>query len=409
MVALSFAPSEEVIAYLDGRDSAVSVGEVPFANDVAVILRDKCQSCHRPGQVAPFALLTYDQACRWRTGIQEVVRNRRMPPWHADPRYGSFANDRALSARERATLIAWVDQGTPLGDPEKIPEPRAFPDGWTIGEPDVVFTMPEPFEVPADGVLSYQKFRVATNFTRDVKVQALEARPGDRRVVHHICVFLDGKTANESGRAERPELVCYAPGDMPSVFPSGSAKTIPAGSTLVIEVHYTPIGTPRADQSSVGLILARGPVSRRAVTKGIAGKRLWIPPGVRDHEVRSSFTFPFDARLLSLSPHMHLRGEDFRFTATYPDGRVEVLLSVPAFDFAWQSVYRLAEPKRMPRGTRIDCLAHFDNSAANPNNPDPTAAVVWGDQTWDEMMIGYIDYDVEEPEAIAKRHADGPR
>ncbi len=387
-------PAPEVADYLDRSETAEDVGPVTYSAHVAPILAEKCQGCHRPGQVAPFSLLNYDHARRWSAGIAEVVADRRMPPWHADPRHGHFANDRSLTPRERAVLLAWVEQKTPLGDPAKLPEPRGFPEGWTIGEPDAVFAMDEPFEVPAEGVLSYQKFRVPTNFDRDMWIQAAEARPGDRRVVHHVCVFLDEKTPNEEGRPERPELVCYAPGDMPSAFPPGVAKRIPKGATLVIEVHYTPIGTPRTDVSSVGFVFARGPIERRAVTKGISAKTLAIPPGAPRHEVRSSFTFPFDARLLSLSPHMHLRGKDFLYTATYPDGRSEVLLSVPAYDFAWQSVYRLAVAKPMPRGTRIDCVAHFDNSPGNPNNPDPGATVRWGDQTWDEMMIGYIDYDV---------------
>lgn len=398
-------PAAEVVAFLKASDPAVDVGPVTYSEHVAPILRAKCQACHRTGQVAPFALSTYDQARRWKLGIKEVVVDRRMPPWHADPRYGAFANDRGLTAAQRAALVAWVDQGTPLGDPSKVPEPASFSDGWTIGEPDAVFTMLAPFAVPAEGVLSYQKFRVPTNFAEDLWVRALEARPGDRRVVHHICVFLEGKAPNEEGRAERPELVCYAPGDMPSVFPTGTAKKIPAGSVLVIEVHYTPVGASRSDQSSVGMIFAREPVRRRAVTKGVSQKSLKIPPGAADFEARSSFTFPFAARLLSMSPHMHLRGKDFRYEAAYPDGRREVLLSVPAYDFAWQSVYRLIEPKAMPRGTRIECLAHFDNSAANPSNPDPSAEVAWGDQTWDEMMIGYLDYDVDEAGALAGRPA----
>jgi hypothetical protein len=400
------APSDEVVRAIRATEAAVEVGPVTFAEHVAPILQAKCQVCHRPGQVAPFSLLTYDQATRWRAGIKEVMLDRRMPPWHADPRYGHFSNDRGLTPTQRATLVAWVDQGTPLGDVSSLPEPKTFADGWTIGTPDVVFTMLEPYTVPADGVLAYQRFRVPTNFDHDVWVQALEARPGDRRVVHHLCVFLDDKVPNEEGRVERPELVCYAPGDMPSVFPPGVAKKIPAGSTLVIEVHYTPIGVARRDQSSVGLIFARGPIHHQAVTKGISSKDLTIPPGAKGYEARSSFAFPFDARLLSLSPHMHLRGQDFRYTAVYPDGRREILLSVPAYDSAWQSVYRLVEPKRMPRGTRIECLAHFDNSADNPNNPDPAATVRWGDQTWDEMMIGYIDYDVAmEPQQVAGRPA----
>ena len=335
--------------------------------------------------------------------IVEAVGDRRMPPWHADPRYGHFANDRGLSPRERATLLAWVEQKTPLGDPSAIPPAKVYPLGWTIGEPDVVLTMPRPFTVPAEGVLSYQKFFVETNFTQDVWIQAAEARPGNRRIVHHVCVYLEKKIPNEEGRPERPEVVCYAPGDMPSIFPEGTAKRIPAGSKLVIEVHYTPIGRAQDDQSSVGFVFAKGPIRRRAVTKGISCKNLSIPPGVDNYEARSSFTFPFDARLLSLSPHMHLRGKDFQYTATYPDGRSEILLSVPAYDFAWQSVYRLDKPKSMPRGTRIDCLGHFDNSSKNINNPDAKATVKWGDQTWDEMMIGYIDYDVIAPANLARQ------
>ena len=382
-------------------DRPEAVGPVTYAGDVAAIVQSKCAGCHRPGQVAPFALRTYEDARRRASLIAEVVADRRMPPWHADPRHGRFANDRSLSPRERNVLLAWADQGAPPGDLAAAPPARDDPQEWTIGTPDVVFAMAEPFLVPAEGVVNYQKFRVPTHFREDVWVQAAEARPGDRRVVHHLCVFLDEKVANAEGRAERPELVCYAPGDMPSVFPPGSAKRVPAGSTLILEVHYTPIGTERPDRSRVGLIFARGPIRHRATTQGISRKDFKLAPGEADREVRSTFSFPWDARLLSLSPHMHYRGRDFRYTAFYPDGRSEVLLNVPAYDFAWQSVYRLIAPKPMPRGTRIDCVAHFDNSAANPVNPDPAATVRWGEQIWDEMMIGYIDYDVAVPAALA--------
>ncbi|MBV8270389.1 MAG: hypothetical protein JO252_29025 [Planctomycetaceae bacterium] len=379
-------------------EGPVAVGAVTFAADVAPILQEKCQSCHRPGQVAPFALLTFAQARRWAGPIREAIEDRRMPPWHADPRHGHFANDRSLTARQRATLLAWVDQGMPLGDPRDLPPPRNFPESWAIGMPDVILQMPEPYIVAAQGILPYQRFRVPTHFTRDVWVQAAEARPGDRAVVHHICVFLAPDEPYSEGLTDaRRELVCYAPGDLPSVFPPGVAKLIPAGAELVIEVHYTPIGVPRTDRSSVGLMLARQPVFHRAFTKGISRKDLEIPPGAANHAVASSFTFPDDAHLLSLMPHMHLRGKDFRYTAVYPDGRSEVLLEVPAYDFGWQSVYRLVEPRTMPRGTRIDCLAHFDNSAGNPANPDPTKTVRWGEQTYDEMMIGFIDYYEDTP------------
>ena len=385
-----------VASELKSSEAPVTVGEVTYASDVAPIFQEKCQSCHRPGQVAPFSLLTYDEVRRWAKPIREAVESRRMPPWHADPRVGHFLNDRSLTPRQRATLLAWIDQGTPLGDPKELPPKRTFPNGWAIGSPDLILTMAKPYEVVAEGVLSYQRFRVATGFTEDHWIQAAEAQPGNRAVVHHICVFLaDDRPKQDRLSDEYRELVCYAPGDLPSIFPPGTAKHLPAGATLDIEVHYTPIGTVQHDQSSVGLVFARSPIHRRAFTKGISQKDFTLPPGAANHAVRSSYHFANDARLLSLMPHMHLRGKDFRYTATYPDGRTEVLLSVPAYDFGWQSVYRLTEPKPMPAGTRIDCLAHFDNSESNPANPDPSVAVRWGEQTFDEMMIGFIDFDEE--------------
>jgi peroxiredoxin len=381
----------EAIKERDG-DKTVDVGQVSYAGQVAAVLQAKCQACHRPGQAAPFSLLTYDQARRWAASIREVVDDRRMPPWHADPRYGHFENDRSLSARERATLLAWVDQGSPLGDLKAVPAPYAWPEGWSAGTPDLVFTMPEPYTVAAQGTLPYQYFRVPTGFTEDKWVRSIEPRPGDRTVVHHIIVYLDDK---KGGRPEH--LGGYAPGDMPSVYPEGTAKRIRAGSDLVFQVHYTPMGKIRTDRSSVGFILAKEPVTRRAITRGIAQQRFRIPPGAEDHEVRSSFKFGEDAHLLSFLPHMHLRGKDFQYKVTFPDGRSEILLSVPAYDFAWQTYYRLSEPMAMPKGTRIDCLAHFDNSANNPANPDPAKEVRWGEQTWEEMMIGYIDYVPDAP------------
>ncbi|HEX8204008.1 MAG TPA: peroxiredoxin, partial [Isosphaeraceae bacterium] len=340
--------------------------------------------------------LSYDDARRHAAMIGEVVEDRRMPPWHADPRHGHFENDRSLSPQERATLLAWVEQGTPLGDPAELPAPRHFPEGWSIGQPDVVFEIPEPYTVAAQGTLPYQRFRVSTGFTQDQWIQAAEARPGDRSVVHHIIVYVVDPKGNVRNLGQS-HLCGYAPGDMPSIYPVGTAKKIPAGSDLLFEVHYTPIGKIKTDRSAVGLIFAREPVTRQALTIGIAQPKFAIPPGDDNYRVESSYTVRGDARLLSFMPHMHLRGKDFRYTATYPDGTSEVLLSVPAYDFGWQSTYRLAELKAMPRGTRIDCVAHYDNSANNPANPDPAKTVRWGEQTWQEMMIGYIDADIARP------------
>ncbi|GIW87644.1 MAG: thiol-disulfide isomerase [Isosphaeraceae bacterium] len=371
-----------------------SLGSVTYADHVAPILRQHCQSCHRPGQVGPFPLLTYDDARRHADGIHEVVESRRMPPWHADPRYGQFANDRRLSAHQRATLLAWVEQGAPRGDARREPPPADWPEGWTIGTPDLVFEIPEPFIVPADGVVPYQHFEVPTGFTEDRWIQALEPQPGDRSVVHHIIVYLKppGTRLREIDALEH--LAGYAPGDMPTALPDGIAKRIPAGSSLVFQLHYTPTGKVRRDQSRVGIWFARSEPKYRARTVPVLNSKFTIPAGDPNHEVRAtSRPVPRDTPLLGFFPHMHLRGKDFTYTAVYPDGSREILLSVPRYDFAWQSYYWLKEPKILPKGTRLDCVAHFDNSTANPalTEQDASKPVRWGDQTWEEMMIGYVD------------------
>lgn len=405
------APAEIQSARKASEDAeAVDVGQVTYASAAATVIQEKCQSCHRPGQVAPFSLLTYDDARKHAAMIGEVVGNRRMPPWHADPRHGQFANDRSLNARERATLLAWVDQGAPLGDPAKIPQAKKFPEGWTIGVPDTVFEIPEAYTVPAQGVVEYVRIRVPTGFTEDRWIQAAEAQPTDRAVVHHIIVYVDDHKGPKPEERPLAHLCGYAPGDMPSVYPTGTAKKVPAGSDFVFEVHYTPIGRIRTDRSRVGLIFARAPVTREASTIGIFQGDFLIPPHQDNVAVESSLTFDKDTRLLSFMPHMHLRGKDFRYTITRPGGPSEVALSVPAYDFGWQSYYILADPMSLPKGSRIDCLAHYDNSERNPYNPDPGKAVRWGDQTTDEMMIGYIDVDLPLGQTVTQepRQTDDP-
>jgi peroxiredoxin len=397
----------ELIAAFDAVEGKepVEVGRVTYAGDVAAILQKRCQSCHRPGEVAPFSLLSYDDARGHAAMIAEVVDDRRMPPWHADPRYGHFRNDRHLDARERATLLAWVEQGAPLGDPAVLPPPRTFTEGWQIGTPDIIFELPESQTVAAQGTIPYIYLRVPTHFKEDVWVQAAEARPGDAAVVHHIVVGIDDHSGKRRGMGEG-HLCGTAPGDMPTILPPGTAKLIPAGSDLIFQMHYTPVGTVHTDRSRVGLVLAKGPVEHRVHTRAIGQRDFLIPPGAPNYPVTSTFTFPRDAHLYSFMPHMHLRGKTFKYMATYPNGSSEVLLSVPAYDFGWQSVYMLAEPKAMPKGTRIDCYATFDNSADNPSNPDPTKAVAFGEQTWEEMMIGWLDY-IDDAPVVAGGTAAG--
>jgi hypothetical protein len=369
---------------------------VTYARHVSRIMQNHCQECHRPGQVGPMALLTYDDASAWAAMIREVVTDGRMPPWHADPRHGKFANDRSLPKQEKESLLAWIDQGCPKGDEKDLPPPRTFTKGWTIGEPDAVFTMPAEFEVPAEtpkfGV-PYQYFSVQTNFAEDRWVAQAEARAGAPEVVHHIIVFIvpPGEGFNPNTPAMR--VLCgTAPGDMPFKAPAGMGKKIPAGSRLVFQMHYTPSGRKQKDRSSVGIVFARGPVERQILTMPVGNRFFRIPPGDENHKVESWWSFREDGQILSFMPHLHLRGKDFLYEVTYPDGKQETLLSIPRYNFNWQSVYRLQTPLKVPKGTRLHCVAHYDNSAKNPNNPDPTRTVTWGDQTWEEMMIGWIDF-----------------
>ena len=390
----------------EGPDRAARKNQEPvtYAKQVSRILQDNCQVCHHPGTAAPFSLLTFEDAVNWADTIKEVLVEKRMPPWHADPRYGKFSNDRRLKQELADTVIAWIDSGMKFGDKNDLPPPRTFADGWVIGKPDVVFELPAEQTVPATGVVPYQYFVTPTNFKEDVWIQAAEARPGNRAVVHHIIVsFRDPKSGERRGGIGDGFIVGTAPGDMPVILRPGMAKRIPAGAELIWQMHYTPNGKEAKDRSQVGFILYRGkePPKWNAQTRGISNGNFVIPPGDPNHLVESEWVVPRDTLLLSFMPHMHLRGKDFEYRAEYPDGRKEILLSVPRYDFSWQASYRLAEPVRLPKGTKIHCTAHFDNSANNPANPDPKKEVTWGDQTWEEMMIGWVDYVWEQPEKEA--------
>jgi hypothetical protein len=373
-------------------------GEVTYAKQVAPILQKRCQACHRPGEVGPFALLTYKDARSWADTIHEVVQEQRMPPWHADAPAGRFANDRRLSRDEMDTLLAWVEQGCPKGNDKDLPPPVAFPEGWTVGKPDVVFRMAEDFKVPASGVLPYKEFTVDPGFKEDVWVQAAECRPGNRAVVHHVLVYVEtpGKPRFAPDGTSMV-LVGWAPGDMPALYKPGIAKCVPAGSKLVFEVHYTPTGREEIDRCSVGLVFAKKPPDNPVDTNILADLKLRVPAGAKAYERTVTYTFAEDAQLLSLMPHMHLRGINARYVATYPDGKTETLLSVPDYDFGWQSVYRFAKPVEIPKGTTVTFTGRWDNSADNPRNPDAKKDVTWGLQTWDEMMNGWMEVVWEKP------------
>ncbi|HUY33812.1 MAG TPA: redoxin domain-containing protein [Pirellulales bacterium] len=365
-------------------------GEVTYSNQIARLFQRRCVECHREGEVAPFPMTNYEEIVGWGEAIREVVDEGRMPPWFANPEHGRFANDARLSDDEKQWIRAWVGAGCPEGDPAQLPEPRQFTLGWQIPEPDqVIHIQPEPVTVQADGVVKYQYFEVDPGFTEDKWIAAAEARPDNRSVVHHIVAFF--VPPGEKARGGRGAMIGYAPGMPPNRFPEGAALFVPAGSKVVFQMHYTPNGKEQRDRSYVGLKFADPAQVKYRMSGGMAPNNSFeIPPGADNHEVRSTHHLTKDARLLTLTPHMHLRGKSFRYEAEYPDGTREILLDIPRYDFNWQLRYTLAEPKRLPKGTKLICTAHFDNSEKNLSNPDPTQSVRWGDQTWEEMMIGYF-------------------
>ncbi len=369
-------------------------------DDVAEVFRLRCAGCHHEGGPAPFVLETFEQARAWASSIRRAIATEAMPPWHADPRYGEFANDRRLPAAEKEKLLAWIDGGSRPGSggPPVAPGPAADRSaGWRIGAPDLIYELPQEVAIPAAGEVPYHGYRVETELPEDVWIQAAETQPGNAAVVHHVIVqAFPGAGASAAPASGDPrtagDLGGYAPGTAPLVLPPGVGRRLPAGAVIDFQMHYTPTGRVETDRSRIGLVLASEPPRHESRTALCSTPFLWIPAGESDVGFEAELVFPRESRLLSLRPHMHLRGDTFEFRAEYPDGRSEILLRVDGYDFNWQTTYRLTEPKPMPAGTKLLCAATYDNSSDNPNNPDPTRDVSWGRETTDEMMIGFVDY-----------------
>jgi len=383
---------------------------VTFNKDALPVLQRNCQVCHRPGEIGPMSFLSYESTRPWAKAIKAAVLNKKMPPWFADPQYGHFMDDRRLSDTDLHTLIAWVDGGALEGDPKDKPAPAEFRDGWNI-QPDVVFQMPEPYHVPASGTIEYTYFVVPTGFTQDTWVTAGEIRPGNRSVLHHVVanirppgslwmkdakpgapyVFGKRKSFSDSegpGR-EHSFMVGYVPGMQPQRFDvDHSAMRIPAGSDIVFELHYTTNGTATDDQTKVGLTLAKEPPLKQFVSIGAQADDFVIAPGDAAAPGHAQITFTQPVELAHIQPHMHLRGKDMTFKLFYPTGESETVLNVPHYDFNWQIVYYFEKPMPLPKGTKLDVTGHWDNSANNRYNPDPTASVRWGEQSWEEMFGG---------------------
>ncbi|TWT61584.1 redoxin domain-containing protein [Rubinisphaera italica] len=388
-------PKTKAIGCLIGRISRVEPqGDVTYCNQIAMIFNQHCVECHRAGEVAPFVLTSYEDILGWEETILEVIAENRMPPWFANPEHGKFANDCRLSDQEKSLLEIWVQNGMPEGDPAELPEPPEFVKGWRIPEPDQVIAMGDAeFTVPAQGVVDYQYFTVDPGWTEDKFVCATEARPDNIPVVHHIAVYVLPPGSDEKNAQGRYMLVGYVPGSLPQILDEGVAIPILAGSKLLFEMHYTPNGREQLDCSYIGLNFMKKQDVKKILGGGIAiNTKFEIPPGADHHTVTAEYQSPRDQLLLQLTPHMHLRGKAFRFEAFYPNGSQEILLDVPRYDFNWQLNYNLAKPKLLPKGTRILCTAAYDNSKNNLVNPDPTVTVRWGDQSWNEMMIGYMSF-----------------
>ncbi|WP_182864687.1 redoxin domain-containing protein [Rhodopirellula sp. JC639] len=389
-------PSTEAVGCHIGRvNRARPTGNITYANQISRLIQRHCVECHRVGGIAPFALQNYEDVAAWAETLCEVVEDERMPPWHANPKHGDFANDARISEEEKQLLYDWVDNGSPEGDREQLPPAKEFIDGWALGSPDLVVRMPEPITVSATGVMDYQYVTIDPEFTEGKWVRASEIRPGVRSVVHHILVFVDTSGADPilQERGVGFETVGgYVPGSPPMNLADGVARYVPAGSKFVMQIHYTPDGRVRNDQSEIGLYFADPKNVRRTMQSGVVvNLDFEIPPGEDSHRVEATYRFSHDMEVHSLTPHMHFRGKSFRYELMYPNGTRETLLDIPRYDFNWQNSYRFSKPKLVPEGSLLKCIAHFDNSENNPSNPDPTIPVRWGEQTWEEMMIGFYE------------------
>lgn len=449
-----------VFSSIRAKEGNPNPKNITFTKDVAPIFFKNCAQCHQPNDIAPFSVLSYKDVRPWAKSIREKVASREMPPWRADPYFGEFSNNMRLSQADVETIVAWVDGGAKEGNSKDLPPLPIASNKWTIGQPDVVLQMPQAFTLDSKGADDYIYFRVPTNFTEDRWVQAAEFRPGNKRVVHHAVVFIETPQMLEAARmlaqrgggkfdpqtsssvferAPGPEqlffkdgtvwrikmdapvlndacntsssnarsasagagsviLTAYAPGKNPDVYPAGTAKRIPAGSNLILQMHYSKTtGKPETDRTSIAFVFSKEPVTKVVETMTVVNSSFAIPPGAENHEATACFTVPRDIQMVNYFPHMHVRGKDMKYEIVRPDGSRETLLWVDKYHFNWQTLYVLKNTVPIPKGSRFIVTAHFDNSTKNKLNPDPAKTVRFGEPTYDEMLVGYADYVRERP------------
>jgi mono/diheme cytochrome c family protein len=379
-----------------------------YCKDVAPILQKNCQECHRPNQVGPFALETYDQARKRATDIATVVEDRTMPPWKAAPHVGiKFKDARTLSDQDIATVTAWAEAGAPEGKRTDLPPNPKFPDDWQLGTPDLVVDIGADYEIPASSDDIYRCFVVPTKLEKDQYVSAVEYRPGNRNVVHHILAYVDvsGKARERDQAEPGPGYACFggpgdpihgglggwAPGNQPTFLPDGIGRSLPKQSDIIIQVHYHPRGKAETDRSKLGIYFSKKPVKQAIHWGYVINPALELPPGQSNIEVKGLWEVPVDVTAHSVLPHMHLLGHDMQISVKFPDGHIQDLIKVPDWDFNWQYTYQFEKPLDIPKGSVVYLVSHYDNSESNPRNPNkPPKLVKWGEATTDEMCIGFL-------------------
>jgi len=389
------------VAAFPGRAWAGADSPVTFARDVAPILYKHCAECHRPTMFAPMSLMTYEDARPYARSIKQKVAARQMPPWGADPAFGTFKNDPRLTEQEIDTIVAWADNGAPKGDDADLPARPQFADGWTIGQPDLVVTMEEEFRIPETGTIPYTYFKVPTGLTEDKWIQAIEIKPEARSHVHHVIAYTQpaGEAVRPGGALGPTNIGGVTPNKPGVVFEPGAARLLRGNQDIVLQIHYTTNGKAATDRTTVGITFAKQPPTKLVAGGLVVNPRFVIQAYDGNAEVRATHKIAKDTLVTTLTPHMHVRGKDMIYIAHYADGTTETLLSVPKYDFNWQITYELAKPKLLPAGTELEVIAHYDNSANNKFNPDPSKDVRWGDQTWEEMMIGFYGTVIDRPAA----------
>jgi hypothetical protein len=408
-----------------------------FSKDVASIIYKNCASCHRPGEIAPMSLLTYEDARPWAKAIRDEVAERHMPPWHSDAPAGTFHNERLLSETDRATLIGWANGGAPRGDPALMPPMPVLPDGWAVGKPDVVLEMSEDYKLPAEGTIEYEYFYVPTNFTEPKWVKSIEVRPGNREVVHHALIYyrarpdlartpvlrpnaqnsavparrVRGRNPPRADLRELPQrlIASYAPGTTAQVAPPGTAFRLEPGGIIELQMHYTTNGEATTDRTKVGLVFSTEPAPREVRAGQFINGVFTLPAGNPDVAVTADVEFLQDTTIWALLPHTHLRGKKWEYKLVLPSGETKTVLSVPRYDFNWQTYYMFKEPISVPKGARLVSTAWYDNSPANKANPDPTVDVKWGDQTWEEMQYTGILFSPVQPPAAGSAAVEKQR